>query len=513
MKTSKIDTSKLVAEGMYKELIRNRDAYLDRAREASELTIPQLFPPEGSDGNTNYPTPYQSLGAKGVNNLANKIILSLFPPATAFFKLGVNPAELAAMGKGQGDLQKAMYIIESAIVNEMEISGLRPKLVHLIKQLIVGGSSVIYVPDSGSPEVFKMDQFGVKRDRQGNVLRLVICEDVMYQSLTEEVQAQIPKEHLTDDVLEGKKSLKLYTAVVKTDTDMYNVWQEINGTRMVKTEGSYKTKDCPYKFIPFVDTGEDYGRSYIEDFIGDLQSYEGFRQSILEASAESARVIYLLRPNSILSVDKLRKAKSGDVLVGNVDDIATLQNDKRMDLSVTQREAENLKMDLAMLFLLDSAVRRDAERVTAEEIRRVSSELEVALGGIYSTLASVLQEPLVRLYLNRLTSKGKLADVVKDSLDLEITTGSAALGRGTDFNVLATFIGQLGQVLQNPAAGQYIQVSELIKRMAYSLDINTGNLVVSDEERAAMAQAQQQAQLQQQVAPELVKGAMKQPTE
>lgn len=505
-----IDTTKVVAEQLYKQLTRDQRAYLDRAREASLLTIPQLYPPEGSDYNTKYPTPYQSLGAKGVNNLANKIVLSLFPPSTAFFKLGLSPADMMALGKAEGEVKQAMGILEQSIVNEMEVSSLRPKLVHLIKQLIIGGSCVIYIPDEGQPEIFNLAEFGIKRDKKGNVIRMVIQQSVSFPSLDANVQNQIPKQDLSEDIIEGKKMLKMYTAVIKVAKDQYEVFQEIMGKRIQGTDGKYTKDNCPYVFVPFVDTGEDYGRSYVEDFIGDLESYEGLRQAILEGAAESARILYVLRPNATISIKKLKGAKSGDVLMGNPEDISTVQNDKRLDMSVTQREAENLKQDLAITFLLDSAVRRDAERVTAAEIRQVSQELEVALGGIYSTLANTLQAPLVRLYMNRLVNQGKINNVLKDSLKLEITTGAAALGRGTDFNVLSTFINTLVQLASNPTTSQFVKMPELISRLGYSLDINIANLIISDEERNMMAQAQQEQQMEQQMAPEIAKAAMAQ---
>ena len=280
--------------------------------------------------------------------------------------------------------------------------------------------------------------------------------------------------------------------------------QAIKDTKIKGTEGTYPTKDLPYIFVPFVDNGEDFGRSYVEDFIGDLQSYEGLRQSMLEAAAESARIIYLLSPNSTLSIKKLQSARSGDVLLGNLGDVGVLQADKSLDMSVTQKEADILRQDLALTFLLDSSVRRDAERVTAAEIRQVSQELEVALGGIYSTLSNTLQAPLVRLYMNRLVKKNKLNPILKNSVELEITTGSAALGRGTDFQTLTTFVGTLTQIAQTQGAGSFVNMEELIKRLAYSLDINTATLVTTEEERQAQQQAAQQAQIESEAAPQVI---------
>lgn len=490
-------------EALWKSCTANRQNYLDRAKEASLLTIPQLYPPEGSDASTKYPTPYQSLGAKGVNNLANKIILTLFPPSQAFFKLGLSPADLKAVGKPEGDVKEAMYVLERSVVNEMEISSLRPKLVHLIKQLIVGGSSIIFVPpDDSQPEVFKLEEFGVKRDKKGNVLKMVIKQSMSYLTLKPELRDQL--DDVPDDCKKGDKPLDMYTCIRKMDDGKYEVWQEIHRTRMDGTYGTFKKDALPYIFVPFVDTGEDYGRSYIEDCIGDLQSYEGLRQSLLEGAAESARILYLLKPNSTVSLKKLKEAKSGDVLSGNADDIGTLQSDKRLDMSVTQKESDNLRQELAITFLLDSAVRRNAERVTAEEIRQVSQELEVSLGGIYSTLSNVLQAPLVRLYMNRLVAQKKLNSILKNSVQLEITTGSAALGRGADFQTLTTFVTTLGTLAQSEVTASYINMEELIKRLAYSLDINTATLVTTAEDREAQQEANQQQQVLAEAAPKVI---------
>ena len=48
-----------------------RETYLERARDSSKLTIPTLIPPSGNSASTRYETPFQSVGSRGVNNLAN----------------------------------------------------------------------------------------------------------------------------------------------------------------------------------------------------------------------------------------------------------------------------------------------------------------------------------------------------------------------------------------------------------------------------------------------------------
>ena len=500
------------AKKRYDKLVAKRVNYLTRAEDASRLTVPQLYTGtyDGSNEGNSYGTPYQSLGARGVNNLANKIILTLFPPATAFFKMGISPITLKQLGKGEGEIDQALQVLEKSIVNEMEISQLRSTLVDSLKQAIVGGSLVLHVPEEDNPKVFSLESFGIKRSKSKRVLELIIKESMMYSELDKGSQKQLVESgRLKEEHKDGKEALCVYTVIERQDDGMYKVHQDIYDLVMEGTEGIYKEKELPYIFVPFVDRGESYGRSYCEDFIGDLNSYEGLRQSVLEAAAESARLIYLVKPNATLTVKKLQSARSGDVLVGNPDDVGVLQADKRLDLQIAQTEMEILRRDLGTLFLLDSSVTRNAERVTAEEIRRVSQELEVSLGGIYSTLANVLQEPLVNLYLSRLRKKGKINDALKDMIELEVTTGSAALGRGTEFNSITAFL-QTTQAILGEQFATYVKMPELIARVANSLDIGTSELIKSEEEIQGEQQAAQEAQMAQQAISPAINAAAKQ---
>ncbi len=504
------------AKKRYDKLVTARNNYLNRAEEAARLTIPQLYTGNKSDddnmGNT-YANPYQSLGARGVNNLANKIVLTLFPPATAFFKMGISPITLKNMNKGEGEIDQALQVLEKSIVNEMETSQLRSALVDLLKQGIVGGSALLHIPMKDDPKVISMEHFGIKRTKSKTILELIIKERLVYSELDKDSKAEVEKsDEFKEDHKTDKKPMDVYTVVIRQDDGMYREHQEILGLKMTGTEGTYKADDMPYIFVPFVDRGENYGRSYIEDFIGDLNSYEGLRKSVLEAAAESARIIYLIKPNATLTVKKLQSANSGDVLLGNPDDVGVLQADKRLDLQIAQQEMEILRLDLSTMFLLDSSVRRNAERVTAEEIRRVSQELEVSLGGIYSTLANVVQKPSVRLYLGRLKEKKLINDSLKNSIDLEITTGSAALGRGTEFSSISTFL-QTMQTVLGQEFQAFMKMPELIARVANSLDISTAELVKTTEELQIEAQAAQQAQLEQQAVAPVINGATKQQTE
>ena len=62
------------ASGLYKELEARRQPFLDRARDCAKLTIPSVLPPQSHGRHSKLPTPYQSLGARGINNLSSKLL-------------------------------------------------------------------------------------------------------------------------------------------------------------------------------------------------------------------------------------------------------------------------------------------------------------------------------------------------------------------------------------------------------------------------------------------------------
>ena len=84
------DQSIGTAQGRYQSCMLDREVFLERARDSSELTLPTLIPPKSASNVTRYPTPYQGIGARGVNNLASKLLLALVPPNSPFFRMKID---------------------------------------------------------------------------------------------------------------------------------------------------------------------------------------------------------------------------------------------------------------------------------------------------------------------------------------------------------------------------------------------------------------------------------------
>ncbi len=475
-------------QGKYELCASDRYSFLARAREAAALTIPSLLPKEGHTGSSILPTPFQSVGARGVNNLASKLLLSLLPPNAPFFRLVIDDAELEQMVESQkGAVEEALSKIERMVMQEIEVKAVRVPVFEALKQLIVAGNVLLYLPDKGQARVFRLDRYVCKRDAMGNVLEIITKETLSPLSLPP------PAKELVVNENNPMQSVDLFTCV-KWEGSKWTVYQEIGGEEVPGSRGTYKKGKCPFLPLRFTSVdSEDYGRGYVEEYIGDLKSLESLTQSIVEGSAAAAKVLFLVRPNGTTRLKSLADSPNGAIVMGDANDVSTLQLNKFNDFRVAQETIRSLTERLSYAFLNNSAVRRDAERVTAEEIRMAYQELETALGGVYSVLSQEFQLPLVSVLMNRMQKEKKLPKFPDESLKPMIVTGVEALGRGQDLNELAGFLQYL-QPLGPEVVQQEINIPEYIDRLGASLGIDTEGLLKTEEQKQQEMQAQQQQQ-------------------
>lgn len=486
----------------YQAMWLAREPFLRRARQCAELTIPYLIPPQDWTGTSDLYTPFQGVGAKGVNHLTSKLMLSLFPPNSPFARLKMDgKAEDQAKQadpKLKDKVEAQLADIERKIGSEVDTQQYRPRLAEGIKHLIVGGNTLYFFPEEkdvqgtdDSMRVFRLDKYVVKRDPSGNVLEICVKEQVSPKSLSKELHAEIQKiaGYKGDD-----KTCDLYTYIYLED-GKYEIFQEVHGLVVPGSEGTYPKDQLPWLPLRWhtID-GEDYGRGYVEDLLGDLQSTEGLTQSIVEGAAAAAKVLFLANPNGSTKIEDIQKAPNGAVRYGNAADITVLRLEKQNDFNVASTTSEKVERRLAQGFLLNSSAQRQGERVTAEEWRFMIQELEESLGGIYSIFAHTLQLPLVKILMFRMEKSKKIPVLKKGTFRPVIVTGIEALGRGNDLQKLKEFIGDAIQTLTPQVAQQYLNIDNYLSRLATGAGIDPTGLIKTAEEQQAAQQAQAQAE-------------------
>mgnify|MGYP003136243286 FL=1 len=488
------------AVARFEQLQSDRSSFLRRAQDASKLTIPALIP-ETTGTAAKIKTPFQAVGARGVNSLASKLLIALLPPSTPFFKLSIDSLELMKEGQEglETEIDKGLRVIESALMNEIEISNDRVAMFEALKHLIVGGNVLLYLTDNGL-KVYHLNRYVCKRDDVGNILEIITKETVHPQALPSDFLEMIKKKE-NYDAEDFDEDLDIYTCI-KRYGDEFTWFQECKGEKIPGTDGNSKIDVSPWICLRWTRIdGEDYGRGYVEEYQGDLISLEALMQAIIEGAAASAKTIFLVNPNGVTRAQTLAKAPNGAIREGNAQDVSVLQVNKGADFNVSFSAIQRIEQRLEYAFLMARSVQRDAERVTAAEVSIMANELENSLGGIYSILTQEYQLPYLKRRMHMLVRSGKAPKLPEKIVKPKIVTGLQGLGRGNDRAKLVEFIGTVSQALGPDVMRMYMNVDEAIKRLANSIGIDTANLVKSQEQIQQEMQVQQQQQLIQHLGP------------
>ena len=466
------------------ELQSKKTGVLSRAEDASKLTIPSVFPSGDLQEDASLPEIYQSLGARASLNLSSKISQNLVPPTSIFFKLMVNKELEAQILSGQNptvmdEINARMFKLETAIMNQIERWSIRNYIYEAIKLLVITGNACLWydkVNDLWS--VFNLRNFSVSRDTSGRIMEVIIKE-------TKDRLSFPPEITLPDGT---EKELNVYTRMFLNEEGGYTLYQSVENIVINGSEQKFsKGQPLPILVLRWTNmAGSSYGRGLVEHYIGDLRNYEAVNMALVDTASVLSRIVFLVSPISQYGTDvnKLNEAVTGDFIAGHADDITVPDVGKVSDMNVLINYMDKLESRIAQAFLLFQS--RQAERVTAEEIRQVAQQLEEALGGSYSLLSEDLQKPIIQLAMDSLDIK---LDAIAEPL---ITTGITALGRGNDANKLMT----LSQWMSaNPAFQRKINADVLTERMVYALGISADGLLYTQEELAQMTSQAQEEQL------------------
>lgn len=477
----------------YEKLKRSREPFLTRAKDYSRMTVKQLLDKdENSKGSEAKTHGYTSLGAKLANHLANKVVQTLFPLGHNFFVPMPNEeikAEMKAEGVNEKNLAPMMLEVSRQGRELLPSVQDRQTQIEMAKHLIIAGNIGTYYPQKGRCILIPLTDYVVQRDPQQTIIQFIWKQKKAYGKLNSKSRSAYLKAKGTKPKFDDE--IDVFTGAILRPSGEYQFIQQISDVTVIDTMlPAYK---MPFDALRWSKTvNEDYGHSHVEEHAADLFSYRFLTKCMSKGMALMCDVKFLVRGGET-NIEHLMKSDTGEYIAGNMEDIGILQLGKFADYSQVQAVREEFKRELGQAFLMNSAVRRDAERVTTYELRLDAAELESTMGGIYSLLAEEWQKPLARRLLVRINST-----LAKHS-DSAIVTGLETLGKAGELEKIAQF----SQLMQLPASWPQ-GVQARVKWGDYSQFVSTSIALetpwlMTDEEFAEQQQLQQQAMQEQQM--------------
>jgi len=482
-----IDIANTIPSEFFDKNLSDRKPYEDRAQAISEISLPYVFRADGSDGGSElFKSAAQSFNGRQVNNLKSKMGMALLPPATSSFRL--KPDALAMVKLFQGNekaierIRQQLSLNTDAINSEIENQQIRSSLFDMLLQQIVVGSVIVEKNEREGISIFPLRSFVVKLDSRGEPLAMCIVEKL----------AMLP-DGITPK--EEKEEYELYTLLaIDKDTSKWMMKQDIDG-EIVGKEKSYKDYDSlPFRYFGWNWVqGDAYHRPFAEDYYADMEQIDKLGKLNTQGAVIAAKSIILVnqRGGRTRKAD-VTKASNGATIDGSAEDITAFQLNKGFDFQVSNERETAIKRELMSNFLDTGSVQRDAERVTAEEIRVMAQQLEAStLAGVYSKMALKWSKWIVTKVMEELK-------ITFDAVDVDVLTGLDALGRSAEAQKMDNFMGRAANLQLN----HWVKDNELLSRYAAFDGINTVGLMKTSEEVTQETQANKNAQTEQTLAEE-----------
>lgn len=481
------------AQQCWSRLYGTKQPLMTRVERYASLTISKVCLPIGFNAeSTDQTHDYQSVGAQGTNHLTNKIMLALFAPSRPFFRVGVTGVtekQLTSAGLSQETLAPALAAMERQAIAELDQLGQRPKLYTVVRHLIIAGN-VLLILNKDDMRVMGLRHFCVKRNSLGQVHTLIIMEHLKFDELEADVRAVMGSKYHDDT------KVKHYRMIRMLPSGDYGMSQWVDETRLPTSfDGKWSPDNLPYRVLTWdLDDENDYATSLVEEYAGDLEALSVLSEAVVDGAVLGTEYRWLVNPTGMTSADDLNRSKNGDALPGIPADIAPTQGGNPQAVTTADGVMQRYEKRVGLGFLMQSAVQRDAERVTAEEVRQTAQELETSFGGVYSTLAQLIQYPIAMWLLKRVGGQ----TLAGTDFKVSVITGLDALSRNGDLDNLRQALSDLANTLNLPPQllGR-IKFEPLAKFVGDGRGIDLSPFLMSDDEYQQALQQQAAAQQQQ----------------
>lgn len=482
-----------------------RDHYvLKKAEEHAHWTVPGIMvdPTKINESTESLLYDYQSAGAILVNNLTSKLGSTLFPTGRPSFKIDIdNDLEslAAASGVSMEDMRRGASALERKATDQLFKNASLSKLYQAIKLLLVTGNALLYRdPQRQEFLCWNLHSFVVKRNAYAQPVECILRQVVELQDVPPDWQEAYKANH---PGAKGDSILNLYTEILWD-------WQLTRPTVYVASSledvpvgkiAEYPVHLCPYVLLAWnIQVGEHYGRSYVEEYAGDFAKQSLLSEQLGLYELEALKMLYFVDTSAGGDTDLLQEASTGQFvsITGGVVSDHDVGDHNKMTAIAERLNEVFMRLSRAFMY---NGVQRQAERVTAEEIREVANEAESLFGGNYSVLAESMQAPLAYLTMLEVAQSSSNDNAINSLIQGEykpvIMTGLKALTQNAETQNLLRAVQEAVAAVQITQLSQLYDPDKIIELILQNNSVDAAALQKSPEQLQAEQELQEAAQV------------------
>lgn len=513
----KPEEKKRYVERRYNELSSVRSPYLDEARLICQAIMPYLYPPDSQASDTfSLPAANQSLVGKGVINICTELSSTVFPANARFFRNTVMPElaqsiEIAKLQLGQEDAFN-VATEQSAINNKLvardqtlrEIIKATPDAENFYMALlhcVVAGTACFAKPNLDTSKVYPLDQFVAEFDSTGELVDVVVKDEIHVSKFSPDQLRELFG-HDDIEVFEQAKmtSIPVFTRQVRR-FDHWEIQVEIAGQRYKKMEGKEDLESPPLIVFPFfMFPGHKLGVSYCSHNKGDIIQFENMSLAINEMAKAACKILAVLPPELKATQNEISNNPGLSFIFANQANVQMILADISKNMQAIQGVYDLVRQALMGAYLMKEAIRRNAERVTQEEIKEMAAGLRQLLGGLYISISRRFQHPYINRVERLAVNAGKIPRLPEGTAQITLTAGLETLESEEDQAALDGLVAKILGI--NPEWLKKINGDEYITRTGNNLSVPLDGLVMSEEEQARQAGVDQLIELANQLGPQ-----------
>lgn len=373
-------------------------------------------------------------GAELLSNLSGQVMKWAFPAKGAFFRyMAKEGSELANLTKSKRN--DILLRLEESAMQALKDRMFSSVSLDILIGMLGLGNVVYLVPEKkgNAIQVFDLNDTVIKRSPSGIVTDIIIRECYEYRFIKDTYKKQITvKEYNDYDIVE------VYTHVSLNSDKKYEVRYAID-TEDLPYNGNYFTEHtCPYRVSALnPKKNTNYATGIVQRYLALIHKSSVYSDTATDTAVSGSLLNWLIKNGSAIDPEEFSQREQGQAFYGQKDDVTPIMADVSKHLQLTDIAHNKINQTLHRVFLMFSAIQRDAERVTAEEIRTIASRLEESHTGLKSTIGDTLQRPLAMLALHLIDDKE--LNQYKDSIDVYVVSALEAMSRNAEQdNLLVT---------------------------------------------------------------------------
>lgn len=472
------------SKSMFEQLVRKRTNWEDTWELCARNTIPHIFLDDETRMSGIDPEDLmigESVGAECLNNFVSQISRLAFPEDGAFYRAKAKEENTPNLDKLSSTAQEEIFRkFEERGMYQLKVRKLSRYKFQLMLQLLGLGNVTWHLPkERQDMQVFDLNDVAVRRTPKGDVADIIIRDKTDFQFLsksTREYLKQNKKNYKDTDCVH------MYTHVYLNKHNKYSICYSVDDIELPTDENFYSAMDKEYhaSAINLV-RGSHYGTGIVGQYLPIIHKVNVYADSNTDVAVSGSLVNWGVDPAANLRPNDWANREQGQAFALKQNQVFPLVSQVGQHLQLAQSAKAELVATLHRVFLMFTAIQRDAERVTAEEIRLVANKLEETHSGLYTLIAESLQRPLA-LNAIALVDDEELAPY-KNEIDVSLVTAIETMSRSAELNSILSALNDTS-IFNNvpPQVVEQLKVNDITKRIFINHNLPIGNFVKSDEE-------------------------------